>query len=136
MQADRHIDANKVIFRSVMLRRPVAFVAALLFLATPIATIVCEASCAPHAMMSRMGGPHACCPEPARDDGPGILSPVSLCDHSTEAPASTTQSQLVAAAPPPSIAYASTMGLTCTPTAAPLLPAAPDPLALTTQLRI
>jgi len=83
-----------------MLRRLMAVVAALLFLATPIATVVCEASCAEHAIMPVTGGQHACCPERPGGNGTAIRSVGTVCDHPTDVPAGTTQSQHVAALPP------------------------------------
>lgn len=117
--------------------RLVALIAALLFIATPLATVVCEANCARHAGTSTMGGQHACCPQRSSDNGADVQRAVAGCDHAADVPASTTQPQLVAVALPLSIAHASPMWLVCARVrVGRFSPAPQDPLALSTQLRI
>jgi len=135
--ADHHIDVEFRYPSVTMLRRLMAAGAALLFLATPIATVVCEASCAEHASMPATGGQHACCPERSDGNGTAIRSVPTLCDHPADVPAGTTPSQDVAAALPPAIADAFVIYRTCARARARgVFPPAADPLALTTQLRI
>lgn len=119
-----------------MLRRLGAFVAAVLLVATPVATVVCEANCADDAQTPAAGGQHACCPERSSGDGAAIVSIATPCDHVANVAATTPQPQLFAAAPP-AVASASPAWPTGAPTrTGRTLPPTPDSFPPTTPLRI
>jgi len=106
------------------------------FVLVPVATVLCEASCAQHGAMSEMTGGHRCCHGAPPGHTPAVDAVAVLCDHPADTPDGTSSPQLVAGTPAPPLFDASPFVpvLHAAPARARLAPSAP--LATTTQLRI
>jgi len=68
------------------------------FVLVPVATVVCEASCTPHAASAMPGG-HRCCHGPSPGKTPAVHAVAPLCDHPADTPPGTDGSQQVAGTP-------------------------------------
>lgn len=118
-----------------MSRRLVAFLAAFLLSALPVAKVVCGAACA-HAAGS-MGSGHACCHDTQSSKTLSLGTLTQLCDHPADAP-TTTQSQDASSAPAVATNVVAFIALDAPSRGAAPRSASPlsNPLSLTTQLRI
>jgi hypothetical protein len=118
-----------------MLRRLVAFLAALLLMALPVAKVVCEAACARDA--GAMDSVHTCCHGTQRASGAAFGTVTQLCDHPAEN-SFTSQSRELSSAP----AITTTVVAFIAPRRAGRsdtardIPRLPNPLVFTTQLRV
>jgi hypothetical protein len=66
------------------------------FVLVPVATVLCEASCAQHGAMSAMTGGHRCCHGAPPGHAPAVLAVAPLCDHPADTPPGTNGPQQVA----------------------------------------
>jgi len=106
------------------------------FVLVPVATVLCEASCARNGATSAMTGGHRCCHGAPPGHAPAVHAVAVLCDHPADTPDRTTSPQLVAgmAAPATFVVSQSVPVLHAAPVRARLT--ASTPFATTTQLRI
>ena len=90
-----------------MARRLPAFALALIITGAPVATTVCQVTCAAHDVdaATAMGGAehHSCHCEP-RPTGPSVTGATHACGHSDHVPPGIDQSLQVAAAPAVTVA--------------------------------
>jgi len=129
------VAAARRVYWSHMSRRVVAFLAALLLTALPVAKVVCEVACAHH--VASTGSGHACCHDTQRSKTPSLGATGQLCDHPADAP---TISQLQDPSTAPAVAMNVVAriggGHGAHRAASRIIPPPSDPLSLTTQLRI
>jgi len=118
-----------------MSRRLVAFLAALLLTALPVAKVVCEARCASDA--GPMGSAHVCCHGTQSSDAPSIGTLAQVCDHPADAP-SNSQSQDLSSAPAIATNVVAVIGFehAAHRAASRVVPPLSNSLSRTTQLRI
>ena len=87
-------------YTGLVARRLAALALTFVFALVPVATVVCEASCTPHAASAMPGG-HRCCHGPSHGKTPAVRAVAMLCDHPADTPPGTGGPQQLAGTPAP-----------------------------------